>query len=66
MNEKKSKSLDINDYEILIRRRGENDYASYCPQLNQMITGTEHEEVRELMVEQVEKHIRKIKSEAVN
>lgn len=62
MNDVKSQSVDINDYEILIRKRGESDYASYCPQINQMVVGTEHEEVRELMKEQVDKHIRKLKS----
>lgn len=52
-----SSSTDINDYEILIRRRGENDYASYCPQLNHMIVGNEHEEVRNLMKEYIEQYI---------
>lgn len=42
-------STDPNDYEILIRRRDENDYASYCPQLAHMIKGTVHEEVEEAM-----------------
>lgn len=42
-------STDPNDYEVLIRRRGENDYASYCPQLAHMIKGTAHEEVEEAM-----------------
>ncbi len=60
----KSTSIDINDYEILIRKRGENDYASFCPQINLLVTGTEHEEVRELMKEQIEKYIRKLKSKA--
>lgn len=62
MTVKTSASTDINDYEILIRRRGENDYASYCPQLNKMIAGTEHEEVREMMKEFVEKYIISLKS----
>lgn len=42
-------STDPNDYEILIRRRDESDYASYCPQLAHMIKGTVHEEVEEAM-----------------
>lgn len=42
-------STDPNDYEILIRRRDESDYASYCPQLAHMIKGTAHEEVEEAM-----------------
>ena len=62
MEIRKSVSINIDDYEILIRRRGDNDYASYCPQLNDMIIGTEHEEVRNLMKEQIEKHIESLKS----
>ena len=34
-----STSTNIDDYEILIRKRGEGKYASYCPQLNIMLTG---------------------------
>jgi hypothetical protein len=58
-----SSSTDINDYEILIRRRGENDYASYCPQLNHMIVGNEHEEVRNLMKEYIEQYIHNKKNQ---
>ncbi len=57
-----SSSSDINDYEILIRRRGENDYASYCPQLNHMMVGTEHEEVRNMMNEYIEQYIQNLKN----
>ena len=62
MEIRKSTSKNIDDYEILIRRRGDNDYASYCPQLNDMISGTEHEEVRNLMKEQIEKYIESLNS----
>lgn len=65
MSPKLSTSLDLNDYEILIRRRGDNDYASYCPQVNYMIIGTEHEEVRNEMKEYIEKHIEQIKIKSV-
>lgn len=57
-----SQSTDLNDYEILIRKRGENQYASYCPQLNFMLTGTEHEQVREKMYNHITEHIEKIQS----
>ncbi|HLP27838.1 MAG TPA: hypothetical protein VK147_04295 [Candidatus Didemnitutus sp.] len=50
-------STDPNDYEILIRRRGESDYASYCPQLTRMIKGQAHEEVEEAMKKIVLDHI---------
>lgn len=57
-----SQSTDFHDYEIYVRRRGENDYASYCPQLNLMINGTEHEQVVMLMRKAIEKHIQELKS----
>ena len=63
MERQKSTSTNVNDYEILIRKRGEGRYASYCPQLNFMLTGEEHEQVYGLMIEQVNKHIEKLKSE---
>jgi len=50
-------STDPNDYEILIRRRGDTDYASYCPQLAHMIKGTEHVEVEEAMKAYILQHI---------
>ncbi|MCB0701699.1 MAG: hypothetical protein R2863_02565 [Candidatus Kapaibacterium sp.] len=52
-----SKSLNVNDYEVLIRKRGEGKYASYCPQLNFMIAGEEHEQVYGLMIEKINSHI---------
>lgn len=56
-------STDQSDYEILIRRRGENDYASYCPQLAHMIKGSAHEEVEEAMKAYVLAYIERVKSE---
>jgi predicted RNase H-like HicB family nuclease len=44
------------DYEILIRRRGENVYAAFCPQLDLVITGTAHAEVEEKMRKLIEEH----------
>jgi flagellar motor component MotA len=64
MEIKKSTSLDIYDYEIYVRRRGDNDYASYCPQLNLMINGTEHEQVVQLMRQAIEKHIENLKKQS--
>ncbi|MCO5251122.1 MAG: hypothetical protein M9949_06845 [Candidatus Kapabacteria bacterium] len=58
-----SNSLNINDYEILIRRRGETDYASYCPQLNLMLVGSYHEEVENKMYEKVVSHIEELKKQ---
>jgi len=62
MEVKKIESTNFDDYEILIRRRGDNDYASYCPQLNYMIYGTEHEEVLKLMQEHVRKYVEQLES----
>lgn len=62
MERKISNSTNVNDYEILIRKRGEGKYASYCPQLNYMLTGDEHEQVYGLMVEKINEHIEKLNS----
>lgn len=56
-------STDPLDYEILIRRRSETDYASYCPQLAYMIKGTSHEEVELAMKEFILKHIESLKNQ---
>mgnify|MGYP000955454283 CR=1 FL=1 len=61
MSLEKSKSTKYDDYEVLIRRRGESEYASYCPQLNFMIKGTEHEEVADKMKAYIENYIEEIK-----
>ena len=57
-------STDPNDYEVLIRRRGEDDYASYCPQLAHMIKGTAHEEVEDAMKAIVLEHIASLQQPA--
>jgi len=61
MSSKISTSINMDDYEILIRKRGDNEYASYCPQLNLMLTGTFHEEVENKMNEQIAQHIQQLK-----
>jgi len=37
--------MNQNNYDILIRKDGENKYAAFCPQLNILVKGTSHEEV---------------------
>lgn len=37
--------MNYNNYDILIRKDGENKYAAFCPQLNIFVKGTSHEEV---------------------
>jgi hypothetical protein len=61
MSSKISTSLNIDDYEILIRKRGDNEYASYCPQINLMLTGLLHEEVENKMFERISRHIQELK-----
>ncbi len=57
MEVKVSQSKNKFDYEILIRKQGGSNYASYCPQLNKMLVGTEHIEVQEAMEKVIEEHI---------
>lgn len=57
-----STSISTDDYEILIRKRGEGQYAAYCPQLNLMLPGEVHEEVRQMMMIKVEEHIIDLKN----
>lgn len=64
MSETISASTNVFDYEILIRKRGDGEYASYCPQLNLMLTGTEHEQVQTMMQEAVLKHVDELKAQA--
>lgn len=63
MDIKKPSSTKPYDYEILIRRTGVTEYSSYCPQLNFMIKGKEHEEVQNKMQDHVNKYIESLKSE---
>jgi len=57
MDIKISNNANRNDYEILIRKRGFDDYAAYCPQLNLIIKGNIHEEVTDTMENEIAKHI---------
>ncbi len=33
------------NYDILVRKDGDNKYAAFCPQLNILVKGASHEEV---------------------
>ncbi len=50
-------SKNIEDYEIIVKRRSETDYSAYCPQINTMIDGTEHVEVEGKIKAEIQKHI---------
>lgn len=62
MEIKISNSTNIDDYEIMIRKRGDNNYASYCPQINLIIRGTQHEEVHYAMLDKINEHIERLKA----
>ena len=62
MEIKISKSTNIDDYEIMIRKRGDNNYASYCPQLNLILRGNQHEEVQYAMLDKINEHIERMKA----
>lgn len=57
MEIKISQSQNFDDYEILVRKKGVNDYTAYCPQLNLMVIGTVHEEVVNKMQVKIQAHI---------
>ena len=47
------------NYDILIRRRGENVYAAFCPELELIVNGTAHEQVENKMKELILEHVAK-------
>lgn len=61
MSVEKSQSLELHDYEVLIRKSGVNEYSSYCPQLNFMLKGTVHEQVAQDMQKHIQEHINDLK-----
>ncbi|MCX6155190.1 MAG: hypothetical protein NT007_13635 [Candidatus Kapabacteria bacterium] len=62
----KTRSTNPLDYEILIRKRGDSEYSSYCPQLMKMFGGTAHVEVHDKMKEYIDSYIQMISSETEN
>lgn len=59
-------STNPQDYEILIRRRGETGYAAFCPQIQHIVKGSAHEEVEEKMKEIVREYIASLQSGSVD
>jgi predicted RNase H-like HicB family nuclease len=47
------------NYEILVRRQGENVYAAFCPQLELIVRGTAHEQVENKMKQLIQEHVAK-------
>ncbi len=47
------------NYEILVRRQGEDGYSAFCPQLELIVRGTAHEQVENKMKLLIEEHVAK-------
>ncbi len=47
------------NYEILVRRQGEDGYSAFCPQLELIVRGTAHEQVENKMKQLIEAHVAK-------
>lgn len=54
------------NYDILVRKDGENNYAAFCPQLNILVKGSTHEEVEFAVRKKIQEYIEKKKSENSN
>jgi hypothetical protein len=58
-------SKNRNDYEMLFRKRGTFEYSSYCPQINTMVKGTEHNQVKDKMEELITCHIDSVAEQVI-
>jgi hypothetical protein len=47
------------EFEILIRRQGENVYSAFCPQLELIVRGTAHQQVEQKMEQLIMEHVAK-------
>ena len=52
------------EYEILVRRQGEQVYSAFCPQLELIVRGTAHQQVEEKMKQLILEHVAKHDGEA--
>jgi hypothetical protein len=50
--------VDGKEYEILIRRQGEEGYSAFCPQLELIVRGTAHVQVEEKMKQLILQHVK--------
>jgi|GEM_PF-394632 predicted RNase H-like HicB family nuclease len=62
MSFESSINIEPNEFEILIRKRGEDDFTAYCPQLNIMFKGNDHERVRQDLAAHIQRHIEALES----
>ena len=51
---------DFHGYEIMIRKRGVDDFTSYCPELNIMFKGSTSEEVKTKLSDYINIYIDKL------
>lgn len=51
------------NYDILVRKDGENKYAAFCPQLNILVKGSSHEEVEMEVRKRIQAYLEKKNSE---
>lgn len=56
--------MQKNNYDILVRKDGEHQYAAFCPQLNILVKGTSHEGVEIEIRKKIKEHLEKL--EALN
>ena len=57
----KPKMTDINSYEIMVRKRGVDDFAAYCPELNIIIKGKTNDEVKKRLKEYIVQYTDELK-----
>jgi predicted RNase H-like HicB family nuclease len=55
--------MEKTNYDILVRKDGENKYAAFCPQLNILVRGSSHEEVELEVRKKIQAYLDKQKAE---
>jgi len=58
--------MEKTNYDILVRKDGENKYAAFCPQLNILVKGTSHEEVEMAVRKKIEEILESRKEKDLN
>lgn len=58
--------MEKTNYDILVRKDGENKYAAFCPQLNILVKGTSHEEVEMTVRKKIEEILESRKEKDLN
>jgi predicted RNase H-like HicB family nuclease len=55
--------MEKTNYDILVRKDGENKYAAFCPQLNILVKGTSHEEVEMEVRKKINEYLQRRREE---